>query len=112
MMFWLMLMMAAGASALAFSDWVPVRASDVMVLCALAVSGFFGQIAIIEAFSHGEASVVAPFEYTALAWGVAIDWLMWQALPDRYTLLGAAIIILSGLYLIRHETVHAESEHP
>jgi drug/metabolite transporter (DMT)-like permease len=54
------------------------------------VSGFFGQLALTEAFSHGEASVVAPFEYTALAWGVAIDWLMWQTLPDEYTLIGAA----------------------
>jgi hypothetical protein len=43
---------------------------------------------------------------------VAIDWLMWKTLPDEYTLLGAAIIIGSGLYLIRHETTHAEAEHP
>jgi drug/metabolite transporter (DMT)-like permease len=43
---------------------------------------------------------------------VALDWLLWQTLPDRFTLLGAAIIICSGLYLIRHEKVHAESEHP
>jgi drug/metabolite transporter (DMT)-like permease len=69
-------------------------------------------MAINEAFSHGEASVVAPFEYSALAWGVAIDWLLWRALPDQFTLLGASIIIGSGLYLIRHERVHAEAEHP
>jgi drug/metabolite transporter (DMT)-like permease len=56
--------------------------------------------------------VVAPFEYTALACGVAIDWLLWHTLPDRYTLIGASIIIGSGLYLIRHETTHVEAEHP
>jgi drug/metabolite transporter (DMT)-like permease len=112
MMLWLMIMMAAGASALAFPDWIPVEARHLPVLCTLAVSGFFAQLAINEAFSHGEASVVAPFEYSALAWGVAIDWLLWHTLPDRYTLIGAAIIIGSGLYLIRHEQVHAEAEHP
>jgi drug/metabolite transporter (DMT)-like permease len=112
MVFWVMLMMAAGASVLAAPGWVPVQARHVPLLGALAVSGFFAQLALTEAFSHGEASVVAPFEYTALAWGVAIDWLMWKTLPDRFTLLGAAIIIGSGLYLIRHETAHAESEHP
>jgi drug/metabolite transporter (DMT)-like permease len=112
MMLWLMLMMAVGASALALPGWLPVEASQVPVLCILAVSGFFAQLAINEAFSHGEASVVAPFEYSALAFGVAIDWTLWQTLPDRFTLVGAAIIIASGVYLIRHERVHAEAEHP
>ena len=112
MMFWLMLLMAIGATTLAAPNWVALDPAHVWLLVGLAISGFFGQLAITEAFSHGEASVVAPFEYSALAWGVAIDWLLWQALPDQYTLVGAAIIIGSGIYLIRHEKVHVESEHP
>ncbi|WP_305825270.1 DMT family transporter [Massilia brevitalea] len=112
MMFWLMLLMSVGATALAAPEWVSIDPEHIMLLCGLAVSGFFGQLAITEAFSHGEGSVVAPFEYSALAWGVAIDWMLWQTLPDEYTLIGAAIIIGSGLYLIRHEKSHAESEHP
>lgn len=112
MVFWLMLMMAIGASAMAAPDWVGIGAADVPLLCALAITGFIGQLAITEAFTRGEASSVAPFEYSALAWGVGLDWLLWRALPDGYTLVGAAIIIGSGLYLIRHETGHVESEHP
>jgi drug/metabolite transporter (DMT)-like permease len=112
MMFWLMLLMAIGASVLAAPNWVAVEARHVPLLCGLAVSGFLAQLAINEAFSHGEASVVAPFEYSALAYGIALDWLLWRTLPDQFTLLGAAIIIGSGLYLIRHESVHAEAEHP
>jgi drug/metabolite transporter (DMT)-like permease len=112
MVFWLMLMMAIGATALAWPSWAPVEARHLPLLAGLAVSGFLAQLALTEAFSHGEASVVAPFEYTALACGIAIDWMFWQTLPDRYTLLGAAIIIGSGLYLLRHETSHAEAEHP
>jgi drug/metabolite transporter (DMT)-like permease len=112
MVFWLMLLMSLGAGTLAAPDWVGVQAQHLPLLAALAVSGFFAQLAITEAFNHGEASVVAPFEYTALAFAVTIDWLLWKTLPDEYTLLGAAIIVGSGLYLIRHETVHAEGEHP
>jgi drug/metabolite transporter (DMT)-like permease len=112
MVFWLMLMMAIGATALAAPVWVAVEARHLPLLAGLAVSGFLAQLAITEAFSHGEASVVAPFEYTALACGVTIDWLLWKTLPDQYTLIGAAIIIGSGLYLIRHETTHVEAEHP
>lgn len=111
-MFWLLVLMAGGGVALAAPHWHPLRAEDGLVLAGLAVSGFLGQLAITEAFSLGKASTVAPFEYSALAWGVAIDWLLWQTLPDGYTLLGAAIIIASGIYLVRREAVHAEAEHP
>lgn len=76
-------------------------------MCVLGISGFLGQMALNEAFARGEASSVAPFQYSALAWGMAIDWILWQTPPDRNTLLGAAIIIGSGVYLLRHEKVHA-----
>jgi drug/metabolite transporter (DMT)-like permease len=110
--FWLMTMVGAGATILAAPEWVPLRQQDYLLLVGLAITGFFGQLAITKAFTSGEASVVAPFEYTALAWGVTIDWMLWNTLPDRYTLLGAAIIIGSGIYLVRHEQSHVESEHP
>ena len=112
MVLWLMLMVGAGASLLAAPRWVAIGAPDTFLLCALAVTGFLGQLAITEAFNKGEASSVAPFEYSALAWGLALDWMLWNALPDRYTMVGAAIIIGSGIYLVRHEQVHASAEHP
>ena len=112
MVLWLMVIMSIGATALAAPNWVALRWADVLLLCGLAVSGFIGQLAITEAFSKGEASSIAPLEYTALAWGVGFDWLLWAALPDRYTMIGAAIIIGSGVYLVRHEHAHAEAEHP
>jgi drug/metabolite transporter (DMT)-like permease len=111
-MFWLLVLMGAGALPLAWPNWVPLRWEDWPLLVALAVSGFLGQMAITKAFSIGKASVVAPFEYTALAWGVAIDWALWHTLPDEWTLVGAAIIIASGIYLVRREAVHKEAEHP
>jgi drug/metabolite transporter (DMT)-like permease len=107
---WLMLLISIGATALAAPGWVPLRPGDSWVLCALAFSGFLGQLAITEAFGSGEASKVAPFEYAALAWGVGFDWLLWHTLPDRYTVLGAAIIVGSGIYLVRHEGAHSQGE--
>lgn len=109
MMFWLMILMAVGATALAAPGWVAIDPAHALLLSGLAISGFFGQMALNEAFARGEASVVAPFQYSALAWGVAMDWLLWQTLPGRTTLVGAAIIIGSGLYLVRHEKAGAAS---
>ncbi len=111
-MFWVLALMGIGVLPLAVNAWVPIDWSLWPAMMALAVSGFFGQLALTRAFSMGKASVVAPFEYSALAWGVGIDWLLWHTLPDAYTLLGAAIIIGSGIYLVRRETEHAEAEHP
>lgn len=112
----MMVFMSLGGGLLAAPQWVPLAPADAGLLLALALTGFVGQLAITEAFRHGQASAVAPFEYTALAWGVALDWLVWQTLPAAHTWLGAAIIVGSGLYLVRREKriteVHANAEHP
>jgi drug/metabolite transporter (DMT)-like permease len=112
MVFWLMTMIGFGAGLLALPGWRPIQPQHWLVIGALAVTGAVGQWAITEAFRRGEASLVAPFEYTALAWGAGLDWMIWRAVPSRLTLLGAAVIIASGIYLLREERVHVEAEHP
>jgi drug/metabolite transporter (DMT)-like permease len=109
LMLWIMVMVALGGSMLAAPNWVPVQQSDVWLLAGLACAGFGGQLFITEAFRHGQASAVAPFEYTALAWGLGVDWLVWATLPDATTLLGGAIIVASGLFVLRHERAAAAS---
>ena len=112
----MMVFMTVGGGLLAWPDWKPVSTTHATLLLGLAVTGFLGQLTINEAFRHGQASAVAPFEYTALAWGVLLDWLVWQTLPAAHTWWGAAIIVGSGLYLVRREKriseVHASAEHP
>ncbi len=103
MVFWFLLMMAAGAGALALPDWVAVIASDWPWIAAIGLAGWAGQHLITEAFRLAPASLVAPFEYTALVWGVAIDWVVWQALPGARVLVGSAIVIGAGLYLLYRE---------
>ena len=112
MVFWLMAMVGGGSALLALSQWKTIEMEHWPVIAGVAVTGSLGQWAITEAFRTGEASFVAPFEYTALAWGLALDWLVWQSVPGSRTFAGAAIVIASGLYLIRRERVHAEAEHP
>lgn len=109
---WVMVILTLGAGVLAAPHWLPVQSADLWLWLGLAISGFLGQLAITEAFRHGQASAVAPFEYTALAWSLAIDWMVWRQWPDAFTLLGGAIIVASGLYVLRHEQVHATAEHP
>jgi drug/metabolite transporter (DMT)-like permease len=105
MVFWMVTMLAIGAGALAAPGWVAIRAEHWALIAGVGAAGALGQYAITEAFSRGEASVIAPFEYTALAWGLGLDLALWGVLPDRITWIGAAIIVGSGLYLIRRERV-------
>nr|WP_074873623.1 DMT family transporter [Lysobacter enzymogenes] len=112
MMVWLMTLITVGAGALAWSGWVPVRGEHLWLILGLGVAGSLGQYAVTEAFRLGEASLIAPLEYTALIWGVLLDLSLWGVLPDSVTWAGAAIIVASGLYLLRRERVHLEAEHP
>jgi drug/metabolite transporter (DMT)-like permease len=112
MVVWLMLLMALGAGLLAIPQWTPIRAADGWLIVGIGIAGALGQYAITEAFRLGEASLLAPLEYTALVWGVLLDATLWGVLPDAVTWIGAAIIIASGLYLLRRERVHVEAEHP
>ncbi|MFN4119458.1 DMT family transporter [Acidovorax sp.] len=107
LVFWTTTFLALGAGVLALPNWVGVQQAHWPLVAGLAVTGFAGQLAITEAFRHGQAAVVAPFEYTALAWGMGLDWVLWQAVPGVSTLVGGAIIIGSGLYLVRQERTQA-----
>ena len=108
MMVWLLVFMAIGGGVLAAPGWVSIRPVDLWVIAGVGLAGALGQYAITEAFRIGEASRIAPLEYTALVWGVLLDVALWGVLPDAVTWLGAAFIVASGLYLLRRERIRAE----
>jgi drug/metabolite transporter (DMT)-like permease len=112
MVVWMLTMLSIGAGVLAWPNWVPIRDADWALIAGIGLTGALAQYAVTEAFRHGEASLVAPLEYSALAWTLGLDLLLWAVLPDALTLLGAAIIVMSGLYLIRREHGRARVGHP
>jgi drug/metabolite transporter (DMT)-like permease len=106
MVFWFMAMLTVFAGALAAPSWVPVRTEHWPLLVGVGVLGALGQHFVTEAFRYAPASSVAPFEYTAILWALALDWVVWTHAPDAQMLAGAAVIIASGLYLIHRERLH------
>ena len=112
MVFWFVVLLSLGAWLLALPAWKPLQAAHVWIIAGVGVSGSLAQVALTEAFRRGEASLIAPLEYTALLWGVLLDVALWSVLPDGVTWIGAGIIVASGLYLLRREKVHVEAEHP
>lgn len=112
MVFWFVVLLSLGAWLLALPAWKPLQPAHGWIIAGVGISGSLAQVALTEAFRRGEASLIAPLEYTALVWGVLLDVALWSVLPDGVTWIGAGIIVASGLYLLRREKVHVEVEHP
>ena len=101
--FWTVGLMTVFAGAIAAPSWVAIAPADWKWLLALGVLAAVAQYLLTEAFRSAPPSVVSPFEYTALLWGVGIDRLVWHVLPTLRVCLGGGIVIGSGLYLIWRE---------
>jgi drug/metabolite transporter (DMT)-like permease len=103
MVFWYLLMVGAGSGVLAIGEWRPVPLSDWGWLIGIGVTGALGQMWLTDAFRRAPPSVVGPFEYTAILWAFAIDWIFWSAAPSLSLIIGACIVIASGIVIILDE---------
>jgi drug/metabolite transporter (DMT)-like permease len=74
---------------------------DLALMAATGVLGAIGHLMIILALRRAEASRVSPFNYLQLVWAMAASYLAFGDVPSPATLLGAAIIVGSGLWLYR-----------
>ena len=80
--------------------WVPIRAEDLWLFAGIAFFGTAGMTMMTQAFRTTPAVVVAPLDYTGLLWATLWGWLIWRESLDSMTILGAAIIIASGVFMI------------
>ncbi len=83
--------------------WTAVRIEDVWLFFAIAFFGTTGITLMTQAFRFAPAPVVAPFDYTALLWATLLGWLIWGEIPDLATYIGAAVIIVSGVFIVLRE---------
>ncbi len=99
-------MLTAGLIGLPFV-WRPPAATDLVVIAGMAATLAVGQVFTIRAFRSAPVGVVAPFEYTELLWAAIIGYLVWNELPGPHVWAGAAIVVVSGLYIIWREAAVA-----
>lgn len=83
--------------------WRTPAFEDLLLLGAMGVLGVITQACYIRGMSEGDAAVMAPIDYTRLVFAVVLGYFLFDELPNRMTLLGAAVIIGSTIYITWRE---------
>ncbi|HVZ02824.1 MAG TPA: DMT family transporter [Dongiaceae bacterium] len=92
--------------------WVAPPSFDVLArVFAIGIMGGLAQIFLTNAYQRARASVVAPFDYTALVYGFLLGWVFFSEVPDLFLVVGGLIVVASGVYIIHRETVVARARH-
>ena len=86
--------------------WSAVKPSHIWIFITSSLLVGLAQYLMIEAFRLGEIALVSPFKYSSLLWATLIGLIIWNDLPSKHVVLGAFILILSGIYLLRNEVTN------
>jgi drug/metabolite transporter (DMT)-like permease len=84
--------------------WHAVSATSLSHIALAAVLVLIGYQCIILSMRTGDISFVAPLRYTSLIFSAVLGWMFFAEVPDQWTLIGAAIVIASGLYTFYRES--------
>ncbi len=83
--------------------WVTPTALEWLLLIGIGVVGGISQLLSTEAYSSAQVSSLGPYTYTALLWAALFGWLIWGDVPGVTMILGAAMIVAAGLYILHRE---------
>jgi drug/metabolite transporter (DMT)-like permease len=87
--------------------WTPVTLRAALLLLAMGIISIVGQFLMILGYSRRPASVLAPLSYTQMVWSTLSGVIVFGAIPGLSTWVGGAIVVVSGLYVLRRERVVA-----
>ncbi|KAJ57438.1 membrane protein [Actibacterium mucosum KCTC 23349] len=96
--------------ALAFV-YEPMPLRDLAGTGMIAVLGFMGALGLVVAYSMGEATIVAPMQYSQIIWATIFGYAFFGETLDKTTIIGAGVIIASGLYILVRESIGGRSEN-
>jgi drug/metabolite transporter (DMT)-like permease len=85
-------------------SWVVPSWPDAVAMIGTGIAGGISQYWMTQAYRYAPAAVIAPFTYSAIIWATLFGWLVWSDLPTSFVIIGAAIVMASGLYILHRET--------
>lgn len=99
---------AVAGAPIAFYFWEWPSTLDLALMCLPGIIGGAGHLLLVMAFARSEASLLAPYFYSAIILGVIMGWIFFGEVPDAFSFVGAALIATSGLYVWHRERVVAK----
>lgn len=85
--------------------WQSIGLRDLFLIAVTALLFGVAHFAMIEALRQAEAVLVSPFRYSAVLWATVLGIMYWDHMPDTWVIVGAVLIVGSGLYIFYRETV-------
>ena len=82
----------------------PMPVADLGKVALIALLAFGAMSCIILAYRHAEAALIAPMQYSQILWALIFGALLFGEMPSGTTLIGAGIVIASGLYIVLRES--------
>ena len=95
--------MLFGAVMLPFTEWKPLASPNLVALAVGASALFFGYVFSVSSMRVGEVAFVAPFRYTILIGAILLGIVIFDDIPDFWTLVGASIIVATGIFTFYRE---------
>ncbi|WP_132860672.1 DMT family transporter [Shimia isoporae] len=88
----------------------PVQLVDLGGMATVALFSFTASLMLVYSYTNAEAALVAPMQYSQIIWAAIFGILIFSEVPDSMTLIGAGIIVASGLFIIAREARGGTSE--
>lgn len=85
------------------SDWKTPDAVGILLIVVAAACSVMAWMGIVAAYRRASPAMLAPFEYTALVAGAIAGYLIWDEVPDTWSIIGATMIVGSGLFVAFRE---------
>jgi drug/metabolite transporter (DMT)-like permease len=92
-------------SFLVTSFWRPIDLSSYILFLAIGVFFSLGIYLQIIALSKARASIIQPFHYTLIFWAIILGYIFYDDVPDIFTIIGALIITISGIFVIKQTSL-------
>ncbi|MFC7556152.1 EamA family transporter [Pseudoroseomonas wenyumeiae] len=95
--------LAFGAALTLFQGWASPTAFDFLLMLFLGVGSLTGNLCVNQSLRIAPASVVVPYQYTLILWGMLFGYVFFGEVMGPLTLAGAAIIVAAGLFIFLRE---------
>ena len=90
--------------------WQAPTQNEMAWLLVISVTGIFGHLLLIKALELAPAVILQPFNYFILIWAMIIGYSIYGEILEATTLVGAGLVVCSGIYIARREYLVSRAE--